>query len=281
MLAILGGTGVYKIDEVEVLEELEVDTPFGEPSGKVVKGRWGDHVLFFLARHGAGHRLLPHEINYRANIFALKSLGVTQILGLSAVGSLSEDIAPGDFVMPDQYFDWTKGKRQQTFFGNGIAAHVSMAEPVSRNMITWVSDQAFRLGLKLHVGSTYACVEGPRLGTRAESHFLRQMGCHVVGMTNVPEVFLAREAQICYASLGIVTDYDCGMEDPELHVKTTSIFEQYDQSLNKARKLLAVLLKTPLPPEESEIRATITFSLLTSRESLTNREQSLLEVVGK
>lgn len=281
MLAILGGTGVYKIDEVEVLEELEVDTPFGEPSGKVVKGRWGDHVLFFLARHGAGHRLLPHEINYRANIFALKSLGVTQILGLSAVGSLSEDIAPGDFVMPDQYFDWTKGKRQQTFFGNGIAAHVSMAEPVSRNLITWVSDQALRLGLKLHVGSTYACVEGPRLGTRAESHFLRQMGCHVVGMTNVPEVFLAREAQICYATLGIVTDYDCWMEDPEMHVKATTIFEQYGHSLNKARGLLAVLFKTPLPPEESEIRGTITFSLLTSRESLTSREQSLLEVVGK
>ncbi|MDP3333371.1 MAG: MTAP family purine nucleoside phosphorylase [Methylococcaceae bacterium] len=136
MLAILGGTGIYALDEVEVLEEIEIVTPFGEPSGKIVKGRWGVHELFFLARHGAGHHLLPHEINYRANIFALKSLGVTQILGLSAIGSLSEEMAPGDFVMPDQYFDWTRGKRQQTFFGAGIAAHVSMAEPVSANLVT-------------------------------------------------------------------------------------------------------------------------------------------------
>ncbi|MBC7405080.1 MAG: S-methyl-5'-thioadenosine phosphorylase [Cytophaga sp.] len=269
MLAILGGTGIYALDEVEVLEEIEITTPFGEPSGSVVKGRWGTHELFFLARHGAGHRLLPHEINYRANIFALKSLGVTQILGVSAIGSLSKEMAPGDFVMPDQYFDWTKGKRQQTFFGAGVSAHLSMAEPVSVNLVTWVAKGASQCGYKLHAGATYACVEGPRLGTRAESHFLRQAGCQVVGMTNVPEVFLAREAQICYATLGIVTDYDCWMEDPAMHVKATEIFEQYGQSLGNAMNLLDYLMKCSLPPEEPEIRTALDYALLTPKETLT------------
>lgn len=281
MLAILGGTGIYALDEVEVLAETEVGTPFGAPSGKIVRGRWGNHELFFLARHGANHRLLPHEINYRPNIFALKSLGVTQILGLSAVGSLSEEIAPGDFVMPDQYFDWTRGERQHTFFGAGVAAHVSMAEPVSGSMVDWVAQRASRCGYRCHVRATYACVEGPRLGTRAESHFLRQAGCQVVGMTNVPEAFLAREAQICYASLGIVTDYDCWMEDPAMHVKATAIFERYGQSLGNARNLLGNLLETPLPPEEPEIRAALSFALLTPRESLTHEQEAWLGVLDR
>lgn len=281
MLAILGGTGIYALDEVEVLEEIVVGTPFGEPSGKIVRGRWGHRELFFLARHGAGHRLLPHEINYRANIFALKSLGATQILGLSAVGSLAEEMAPGNFVMPDQYFDWTRGKRRHTFFGAGVAAHVSMAEPVSGSLAAWVAEGASRCGFRCHVHATYACVEGPRLGTRAESHFLRQAGCQVVGMTNVPEVFLAREAQICYASLGIVTDYDCWMEDPEMHVKATAIFERYGQSLEQARILLGSLLKTPLPPQEPEIRAALSCALLTPKETLTHEQAAWLEVLGR
>lgn len=281
MLAILGGTGIYKIDEVEVLEELDVSTPFGEPSGKIVRGRWGDHEIFFLARHGAGHRLLPHEINYRANIFALKSLGASQILGISAVGSLSEAMAPGDFVMPDQYFDWTKGRRQQTFFGGGVAAHVSMAEPVSANLVRWVAEGASHLGYRLHTEATYACVEGPRLGTRAESHFLRQVGCQVVGMTNVPEVFLAREAQICYANLGIVTDYDCWMEDPEMHVKATAIFESYSQSIGKAISLLRHLMKGTFPTKETEILTTLSYALLTSKEALTPEQLITFEILNR
>lgn len=281
MLAILGGTGIYALDEVKVLEEIEVATPFGEPSGKVVKGHWGIHELFFLARHGSGHRLLPHEINYRANIFALKSLGVTQILGISAIGSLSESMAPGDFVMPDQYFDWIKGKRQHTFFGEGIAAHVSMAEPVSANLIKWVANGASQIGYKLHAGATYACIEGPRLGTRAESHFLRQAGCNVVGMTNVPEVFLAREAQICYATLGIVTDYDCWMDDPAMHVKATEIFEQYSQSLGKARKLLDHLMNNSLPDEEPHIRTALNHALLTPKDALSPEQAVWFEKLSR
>lgn len=281
MLAILGGTGVYALDDIEVLSESETGTPFGDPSGKILKGRWGRHEVLFLARHGAGHRLLPHEINYQANIYALKAAGATQILGISAVGSLSEAMAPGDFVMPDQYFDWTRGKRAQTFFGHGIAAHVSMAEPVSPNLTAWVAGEASRLGYRLHREAVYACVEGPRLGTRAESHFLRKAGCHVVGMTNIPEVFLAREAQICYATIGIVTDYDCWMEDPAMHVKATEIFEQYGKSLEKARVLLGALLKTPLPAEEPDIRTALSYALLTPQAAMTAEQSALLDVLGR
>ncbi len=279
MFAILGGTGISALDQVETLDEIEIQTPFGNPSGNIIKGRWGQHTLFFLSRHGAGHQLLPHEINYRANIFALKSLGVTQILGLSAVGSLNEAMAPGDFVMPNQYLDWTKGKRQQTFFGNGVAAHVSMAEPVSRNLVSWAAENANGLGHRLHTEATYACVEGPRLGTRAESHFLRQAGCHVVGMTNIPEAFLAREAQICYATLGIVTDYDCWMEDPDMHVKATEIFGEYQVSIGKAMHLIDRLMNTPLPVEETEIRKVLTYSVLTPKNSLTPEQQSWFEIL--
>lgn len=268
MLSIIGGTGLYQLDEVEVVEEISVSTPFGSPSSVITRGRWGAHEVLFLARHGDGHRYLPHEINYRANIYALKALGVTQIVGLSAVGSLREEIAPGDLAVPTQYFDWTKGKRQQTFFGDGISAHVSTAEPVSSLLLAWIGDGADRMGIRLHRGVTYACVEGPRLGTRAESHFLRQAGCDIVGMTNLPEAFLAREAQICYASIGIATDYDCWMEDASKHVTATSIFKMYGQSLSRARSLLAFLLASKLPPEDPAIRTALSVSVLTPRAAI-------------
>lgn len=281
MLAILGGTGIYSLDEIDVLEVFEVETPFGPPSGDIVKGRWGSHEVLFLARHGKGHRLLPHEINFRANIFALKSKGATQLLGLSAVGSLAEEIAPGHLVIPGQFFDWTKGRRQSTFFGQGVAAHVSTAEPVSRQLATWMGNAAVTQGFKLHDGVTYACVEGPRLGTRAESKFLRNAGCQVVGMTNVPEAFLAREAQICYASLGIVTDYDCWMENPEMHVKATEIFKLYAGMLSNVRSMLGALLLQPLPPEEQEIRTALCYALLTPESAISPENRQWLDILTK
>lgn len=281
MLAILGGTGIYALDEIEVLAEYAVETPFGLPSGNIVKGRWGSHEILFLARHGKGHRLLPHEINFRANIFALKAQGATQLLGLSAVGSLAEEIAPGHLVTPGQFFDWTRGRRQSTFFGQGVAAHVSTAEPVSKQLAEWVGAEAICHGFKLHNNVTYACVEGPRLGTRAESKFLRSAGCQVVGMTNVPEAFLAREAQICYASLGIVTDYDCWMENPEMHVKATEIFEQYTGILKNVRSMLGGLMKRPLPPAEPEIRNALKFALLTPADSIPPESKLWLDVLAR
>ena len=281
MLAIIGGTGLYDLAGMQIQHELSPDTPFGRASAPVLQGRLHGHELLFLARHGAGHRLLPHEVNYRANVFALKCAGATQILGLSAVGSLAEAVAPGDLAMPSQYFDWTRGARERSFFGGGVAAHVSTAMPVSENLVTWVAAQARALDLTLHTGLTYACVEGPRLGTRAESHFMRGAGCHLVGMTNVPEVFLAREAQICYATVGLVTDYDCWMDDPSKHVSVGAIFELYGQSLAKARRLLEAVLAQPLPPEEPEIRQALQGAVLTPDGALDAAQREWLSVLRR
>jgi 5'-methylthioadenosine phosphorylase len=281
MLAIIGGTGLYDLAGMQIQQELSADTPFGRASGPVLQGRLHGRELLFLARHGADHRLLPHEVNYRANVFALKRAGATQIVGFSAVGSLAEQVAPGDLAMPSQYFDWTRGARERSFFGGGVAAHVSTATPVSENLVAWVAGQAQLLGLTLHSGLTYACVEGPRLGTRAESHFMRSAGCHLVGMTNVPEVFLAREAQICYATVGLVTDYDCWMDDPSKHVSVSAIFELYGQSLTKARRLLEALLARPLPPEEPEIRQALQGAVLTPDDALGAAQREWLSVLRR
>lgn len=281
MLAFIGGTGIYSIDEIAVVEETVVETPFGPPSGSIVRGRWHEHEVLFLARHGAGHRLLPHEINYRANIFALKHLGATQLISLSAVGSLDEAIAPGHLVLPGQYFDWTRGKRDASFFGSGVAGHISSAEPVSGQLVAWIAQGADSLGLPCHTNVTYAGVEGPRLGTRAESHFLRQAGCQIVGMTNVPEAFLAREAQICYASIGMATDYDCWMDNPEMHVKATEIFALYGQSIGKAIKLLEHLMRTPLPAEEVDIRQALAVAILTPDSALSEQQRQWIEILRR
>ncbi len=281
MLAIIGGTGLYELAGLEIEARLGGDTPFGTPSGEVLRGRLGDKTLLFLSRHGAGHRLLPHEVNYRANIFALKRAGATMLLGFSAVGSLAEEVAPGDLAVPEQYFDWTRGTRERTFFGGGVAAHASTAQPVSAAMVDALQASAQASSLTLHRGLTYACVEGPRLGTRAESHFLRQAGCHLVGMTNVPEAFLAREAQLAYATVGIVTDYDCWMEDPARHVSATGIFALYGQSLQKARRLLDHVLSKPLPTPETEIRQALATAVLTPDAALSASQREWMQVLRR
>jgi 5'-methylthioadenosine phosphorylase len=279
MLAVIGGTGIYELAGMQVEQHLGGPTPFGTPSGSIVKGRLGGRELLFLARHGAGHKLLPHEVNYRANIYALKRAGATQILGFSAVGSLVQEIAPGDLAMPNQYFDWTRGARARSFFGEGVAAHVSTAQPASAKLIDWAAGQASAMGIRLHRDVTYACVEGPRLGTRAESLFMRQVGCQLVGMTNVPEVFLAREAQICYATVCIATDYDCWMDDPAMHVSVSAILAKYRESLDRARALLDALLAGPLPKEEPEIRSALQYSMLTPDDALNDAQREWLSVL--
>ncbi len=281
MLAIIGGTGIYELAGMQAEGHLDDATPFGQPSGRIVKGRLGGHPLLFLARHGSGHRHLPHEVNYRANIYALKRAGATMILGFSAVGSLAEAIAPGDLAMPTQYFDWTKGGRARSFFGDGVAAHVSTAEPVSRRLVDWAAAMAASMGITLHRDVTYGCVEGPRLGTRAESHFLRQAGCQLVGMTNVPEVFLAREAQMGYAAVCIATDYDCWMEDPAMHVSVSAILATYRASLDRARALLDALLAGPLPEAEAEIRTALKHAMLTPDEVLSDAQREWLAVLRR
>lgn len=281
MLAIVGGTGLYELPGLAVEERLAGDTPFGTPSGEVVRGTLHGRPLLFLARHGAGHRLLPHEVNYRANVYALKRAGATMLLGFSAVGSLAEDVAPGDLALPEQYFDWTRGVRERSFFGGGVAAHVSTAKPVSAALVSAVKTAAASIGVEVHRGLTYACVEGPRLGTQAESHFLRQAGCHLVGMTNVPEVFLANEAQMAYATVGLVTDYDCWKEDPSTHVSVSAIFERYARTLETAKKLLAALLAQPLPESEPAIRSALANAMLTPDDALTPAQREWMAVLRR
>lgn len=281
MLAIVGGTGLYELPGLTVEERLLADTPFGMPSGEIVRGTLHGRPLLFLARHGAGHRLLPHEVNYRANVFALKRAGATMLLGFSAVGSLALEVAPGDLVMPEQYFDWTRGARERSFFGGGVAAHVSTARPVSAALVGAVVAAGAAAGVAVRRELTYACVEGPRLGTQAESYFLRQAGCQLVGMTNVPEVFLAREAQMAYATVGLVTDYDCWMEDPTAHVSVSAIFERYGRTLDTARRVLAAFLERPLPEPEPEIRTALATALLTPDDALTPAQREWMAVLRR
>jgi 5'-methylthioadenosine phosphorylase len=281
MLAIIGGTGLYELPGLNIRERISTTTPFGMPSGDILRGRLRDKDVVFLARHGNGHRLLPHEVNYRANVFALKLAGATMLLGFSAVGSLSLEIRPGDLALPEQYIDWTRGQRDRTFFGSGVAAHVSTAKPVSSALADAITAAAGRVGHKIYRGLTYACVEGPRLGTQAESHFLRQAGCHLVGMTNVPEVFLAREAQMAYATVGLVTDYDCWLDDPAQHVSASGIFELYGHTLQKAAQVLDAMLEGPLPQPESEIRTALGTAMLTPDSALTAEQMDWLRVLRR
>lgn len=279
MLGIVGGTGLYELQELDVEEIVSGDTPFGDASGEILRGRLHGSVVLFLARHGAGHRLLPHEVNYRANVFALKRAGATMLLGFSAVGSLDLEVAPGTLAIPEQYVDWTRGQRARTFFGSGVAAHVSTARPVSAAMVGAVQAAAARAGAPLHRGLTYACVEGPRLGTQAESHLLRQLGCHLVGMTNVPEAFLAREAQLAYATVGLVTDYDSWLDDPAQHASVGAIFERYGRTLTLARQVLDELLRAPLPQPEAESRQALATALLTPDSALSASQRAWLDVL--
>jgi len=284
MLAIIGGTGIYQFDGLEIVTRHQVATPFGAPSSDIVEGKFGDLTLYFLPRHGQQHQLLPHEVNYRANIWALKSLGVTQIIGLSATGSLQREIEPGDLSLPSQYFDFIKGQREKSFFGNGIAAHVSTAQPTCQALSDNIDQAAATSLIPLHHNKTYACVDGPRLGTRAESLFLKNaVKADLVGMTNVPEVFLAREAQICYVTIAIATDYDCWLDDPAQHVSVEQVISRYGASLQQAKSLLAHYLKHHHQEANNDCgcRMSLAGALLTPMEALSNDNKALLQILLK
>lgn len=212
VIGIVGGSGLYQMEALEDPREHAIDTPFGRPSDAIVSGRVRGTEVAFLARHGRGHRLIPSEVPYRANIYAMKTLGVRYLMSISAVGSLREDIRPLDVVLPDQFIDLTR-RRDATFFGDGAVAHVSMAQPVCANLAQVLAQAHVDADLpdetRMHRGGTYVCIEGPAFSTLAESQWYRSLGASVVGMTNMPEAKLAREAQIAYATLALVTDYDC------------------------------------------------------------------------
>lgn len=280
MLGVIGGSGLYELDGLKIEAEHDVETPFGKPSSMILQGVYEGQNILFLARHGFGHQFLPHEVNYRANIFALKKLGARRIFGVSASGSLREELKPGDLALVSQYFDHTRGRRAQTFFGGGIVGHVSMAYPACMALSDDIVLAAARLNQELHVDKTYGCVEGPRLGTRAESFFLRDSAkCDLVGMTNVPEAFLAREAQMAYATVCLVTDYDCWMDDPDQHVSVEKFFEVYGAAMEKAKALLGELLKAPFSETPSDIRESLKASVLTPDEAFTAEQKEWMGVL--
>ena len=233
MLAIIGGSALYQLEEFEVVKKHQLETPFG--SSEIVECRKDSSFILFLPRHGETHSLLPHEINYQANVFALKKLGATAIISVSAVGSLREEIEPGDFVMADQYLDFTKS-RVGSFFSSGLTAHVSTAEPVCQQLSSFINKQ---FDSELHTDKTYVGVEGPRFGTKAESNMYRQVGGDIIGMTNLPEAFLALEAQMPYASLCVVTDYDSWKETETSNV--SSMLEVYHSRIAIVKEFISKL----------------------------------------
>ncbi len=213
-IGIIGGSGLYNMTELTDRKEVAVTTPFGRPSDDIVTGTLRGKTVAFLARHGRGHRIMPSELNFRANIYAMKMLGVERILSASAVGSLRQEIVPLDIVLPDQFVDRTRG-RVSTFFGEGLVAHIAFAEPVCPELLSHVHASAAAAGIKTTKGGTYLCMEGPAFSTRAESNLYRSWGMDVIGMTNLQEAKLAREAEICYVTMALVTDYDCWHESHE------------------------------------------------------------------
>ena len=280
MIGIIGGTGLYRMDGLEVNESRQLDTPFGQPSSPVILGRLGGKPVAFLARHGLRHHLLPSEINFRANIWALKSVGVRTVIGGSAVGSLREQIRPGDLALPAQYLDFTKGLRAASFFGQGMVAHVSSAHPTCAATSALLARSAAALDLPLHRDKTYACVEGPRLGTRAESLWLRAAGADLVGMTNVPEAFLALEAQLGYCTVAVATDYDCWLEDPAQHVSLEQVMRQFHDSLARVQRLIARAVAEYHDDESRPCRQALRSAVVTPRDALSAAQRAVLDFLA-
>jgi 5'-methylthioadenosine phosphorylase len=239
-IGVFGGSGLYDMDGLEVRDERLVDTPYGEPSGPIVLGDLHGRKVGFLARNGRGHRLLPTEVPDRANVWAMKRLGAQRIVSVSAVGSMREEYAPTHIVVPDQFFDRTR-HRSDTFFGNGLVGHISLADPICAETARTAVEAAREVGATVHAGGTYLCMEGPQFSTRAESRVYRQWGMDVIGMTNLQEARLAREAELCYATLAMVTDYDCWREEDEVH--TATILEILRQNVATAQKVLAEMIR--------------------------------------
>lgn len=263
-IGIIGGSGLYQMEGVENATERRVETPFGDPSDALIGGQMHGRQVYFLPRHGRGHRLLPHELNHRANIYALRSLNVRWIVCVTAVGSLQEQYAPRDVLLPSQFFDRTSQRTSHTFFGSGIAAHVSFAEPISTNLRNILAESARALAIKVHNGGTYVNMDGPAFSTRAESELNRRHGFDVIGMTNLPEAKLAREAEIALATMAMITDYDCWKIDEE-PVSAHTVFEHLIANAETAKKVLAEAIpRIPAEPNWPEHRS-LDSALVTDR----------------
>ena len=261
-IGILGGSGLYELDGLTDVRWTRVRTPFGEPSDHYCVGSFGDRTVIFLPRHGRGHRLMPSELNFRANIYGFKKLGVEWVISISAVGSMRPEIHPLDLVIPDQLFDWTR-RRVSSFFGNGIVAHVGMADPVCPDLAAQLEKAALATGTAVLRGGTYLCIDGPQFSTKAESRIYRQWGVDVIGMTNMPEAKLAREAELCYATLALVSDYDVWHES-ESAVSVESVVANLNKTVATAKEVLRRLIPEVGPPRRCPCPSLLQSAVITN-----------------
>ena len=266
-IAVIGGSGLYEMEGLEHVRAMRVSTPFGQPSDAVMLGTVSGRPVAFLSRHGRDHCINPSMINYRANVYALKSLGVTRIFSVSAVGSMRERIHPGHLVIPDQFIDLTT-KRLSTFFDQGLVAHVAFAEPVCQVLASQLGEAARSIGAAFHVGGTYLCIEGPQFSTKAESLLYRQRGANIIGMTNATEAKLAREAEICYATLALVTDYDCWHESEE-SVSVEAILSVMHENVAQAKKLLRHAVQRTEGPRTCSCATALRQAVVTAPKAMT------------
>ena len=254
-IGIIGGSGLYQMEQLRNATEHQVQTPFGSPSDALIGGEIGGRQVYFLPRHGRGHRILPNELNHRANIYALRALNVRWIIAVTAVGSLQEKYHPRDILLPSQFYDRTSARSAHTFFGEGIVAHVSFAEPISLPMRNLLADSAKKVGVTVHNGGTYVNMDGPAFSTRAESELNRRHGFDVIGMTNLPEAKLAREAEMALATMAMITDYDCWKVEEE-PVSAQTVFGHLTSNAEAAKKvLIEAIPRIPAQPDWPEHRA--------------------------
>jgi 5'-methylthioadenosine phosphorylase len=280
-LGVIGGSGLYELEHLDDIEEIAMATPFGAPSGTIIAGTIGDTRLLFLPRHGKGHRHPPHRINYRANVLALKMAGAEQLLGFSAVGSMKEDIHPGDMVVVDQFIDRTRHRVDTFFDDDGVVAHVGFARPVDAQLSSSLCAAARSAGATVHEGGTYLCMEGPQFSTLAESRLYRSWGVSVIGMTNFPEARLAREAELPYATLAMATDYDCWHDDHDA-VTVQAVVEVMQRNVAKAKEIIVTLAKAVPDPTDRPATSALAGAIITSPDSISpDVRDKLRPLIGK
>jgi len=279
-IGVIGGSGLYAMEGLTDVRTVKVETPFGEPSDEFVLGSLFGRKLAFLPRHGRGHRFLPTEINYRANIYGMKKLGVSRIISVSAVGSMKEEIVPGHIVVPDQFYDHTK-HRTSTFFGDGIVAHVGMADPVCTELANVLYEAGVNAGATMHKGGTYICMEGPQFSSRGESLVYRKWGMDVIGMTNATEAKLAREAEICYATIALATDYDCWHETEE-DVSVEAVIATLNRNVETAKSIIAHAVREIPKDPGCACSEALAFAIMTPADLIPEATKDRLElIIGK
>ncbi len=281
-IGIIGGSGLYKMEGIKDVKEVDIQTPFGNPSDKFIIGKLEGKEVVFLPRHGVGHRISPSEINYRANIYGMKKLGVERIISVTSCGSFKEDIRPLDFVVVDQYVDRTNQARNMTFFNNGIVAHISFSHPVCKELSGLLYDAGYEVGkslrIKMHKGGTYINMEGPAFSTLAESNLYRSWGMDVIGMTNMGEAKLAREAEICYATLACVTDYDCWHPEYE-KITVDMVIKNLHKNIENAKKILYTVIKNLHEKRNCDCKDALKNAIITDTKFIPAKAKKDLDII--